>query len=177
MEHKEYKLDVTSGNCDQSPETCTVLIDLETAKKVLRLARAIKREGLLKASMFHGSEWFDGDGEDVATDIPQLTVYESHVICEAVLKHLDVRVSTSRLAIEQIAKDFGLDLEMDTPLPDGDYELVEGGAWLSVKGFSVRVLATDEGVVADIYARGDEMSESIAGTWAHDNDLLTEQQK
>jgi hypothetical protein len=176
MEHKEYKLDTTSGECDRPPETCTVLIDLELAKKILRLAGTIKRDGLLKASMFHGCEWVDGNGEDVSTDIDQLTVYESHVICEAALKHLDVRVSTCSLGIEQIAKDFGLDLAMDTPLPDGDYELVEGAAWLGIKGFSVRVQATDEGVVADIFARGDEMSESIAGTWAHDNDLLAEEQ-
>lgn len=173
MEYKEYKLDVTSVDCDQAPETCTVLIDQEMAKKVLRLVRTIENEGLLKASMFHGSEWVDGDGEDVSTDIPQLTIYESHVICEAVLKHLDVRVSSCSLSIEQITKDFGLEPEMDTPLVDGNYELTDGAAWLGVKGFSVRIRGTDEGVVADIYARGAEMSESIAGTWAHDNDALT----
>lgn len=36
-------------------------------------------------------------------------------------------------------------------LIDDDYILTEGAAWLDVKGFSVRIHSTDEGVVVDIY--------------------------
>lgn len=36
-------------------------------------------------------------------------------------------------------------------LIDDDYTLVEGAAWLDVKGFWIRIHSTDEGVVVDIY--------------------------
>lgn len=60
-------------------------------------------------------------------------------------------------------------------LVDGDYELTEGRAWLGVGKFSIRVAQTDEGVVVDIYQRGMEDQSSIAGTWAHVNDLAEEE--
>lgn len=63
------------------------------------------------------------------------------------------------------------DTETIQKLADGDYELSEGRAWLGVGQFSIRVAQTDEGVVVDIYQRGREDQSSIAGTWAHVNDL------
>lgn len=61
--------------------------------------------------------------------------------------------------------------DADTPMPDGDYVLTEGAAWVSAKGFSIRIIETDEGVVVDIYKRGEEMDSAIASTYAFDQEL------
>jgi hypothetical protein len=57
-------------------------------------------------------------------------------------------------------------------LKDDDYTLEEGAAWFTVKGFSIRILSTDEGVVVDIYELGNEW-EPLASTYAHDSDIAT----
>ena len=41
-------------------------------------------------------------------------------------------------------------------LVDGDYELGDGAAWFSSKGFSVRIRTTDDGISVDIYRDGHE---------------------
>jgi hypothetical protein len=51
-------------------------------------------------------------------------------------------------------------------LQDGDYELVDGCAWFTVKNLSIRINATDEGVAVDIYPINQESADAIAGTWA-----------
>lgn len=56
-------------------------------------------------------------------------------------------------------------------LPDGDYVLVEGSAWFTVKNASVRIHATDEGVCVDIFRLDDEMSEAVGSTWVLDSQL------
>ena len=55
-------------------------------------------------------------------------------------------------------------------LHDKDYTLVDEGMWLTVKGFSIRIHATDEGVVVDIYANGREDEDVLATTYAFDNE-------
>lgn len=60
--------------------------------------------------------------------------------------------------------------ETKTSLPDGDYILAEGAAWLELKNFSIRVAKTDEGVVVDVFRKGAEMEESIASTYAYDSE-------
>jgi hypothetical protein len=51
---------------------------------------------------------------------------------------------------------------------DTDYELNEDfkSCWITVNNISVYVCKTDEGVVVDLFPRGREAEESIAGTWA-----------
>ena len=56
-------------------------------------------------------------------------------------------------------------------LHDKDYTLVDEGMWVTVKGFSIRIHTTDEGVVVDIYANGRENEDAIAATHAFDNEL------
>lgn len=59
----------------------------------------------------------------------------------------------------------------DEKLPDGDYEIAQGGVWLGSKKFSIRVVENEEGVVMDCYSRGKEGDSSpVASTWAHNND-------
>lgn len=52
-----------------------------------------------------------------------------------------------------------------------DYVLGGDSAWISVKGFSVLVKKTDEGVVCDIYARDRENDPCIASTYAFDHEI------
>jgi len=65
-------------------------------------------------------------------------------------------------------------------LNDDDYQLVEGGACFDVKGFSIRLHATDEGVVADIFdtkvlAAGDADAALMSSTYAFDAELESNQ--
>ena len=46
--------------------------------------------------------------------------------------------------------------------------------WISVKGFSVYIRPTDEGVVVDIYKKGTEDDDAIAGAYAFDQELTEE---
>lgn len=59
-------------------------------------------------------------------------------------------------------------------LKDGDYKLLEGAGWFEVKGFAIRICATDEGVVVDICQNGKEYNEALASCCALDNDLETD---
>jgi hypothetical protein len=52
-----------------------------------------------------------------------------------------------------------------------DYVLGGDSAWISVKGFSVLLKKTDEGVVCDIYPLNDEDSPCIASTYAFDGEV------
>lgn len=52
---------------------------------------------------------------------------------------------------------------MFNPIPDGDYTLEDGAAWLTVNGFSVRINANDGGVVCDVYKLGAEYEDAIIG--------------
>jgi hypothetical protein len=61
-----------------------------------------------------------------------------------------------------------------TELKDSDYVLTEGAGWFAVKGFAIRIFATDEGVAVDIYKDGSEMESAITSTYAFDTDLLDE---
>ena len=58
-------------------------------------------------------------------------------------------------------------------LKDDDYTLEEGAAWFTVKGFAIRILSTDEGVVVDIWKDGGEMDSPIASTYAFDQEIST----
>ena len=63
---------------------------------------------------------------------------------------------------------------MVTKIDDGDYELTDGCAWLSAKGFAIRIHTTDEGVVVDIYKEvgpDKPYDEPIASAYAFDSEL------
>ena len=47
----------------------------------------------------------------------------------------------------------------------------DNSIWLTVKGFSVRVLSTAEGVLVNIWPIGKEDGESIASTYVFDNEI------
>lgn len=47
-------------------------------------------------------------------------------------------------------------------LPDADYVLTEGAAWIEVKGVAIRIFTTDEGVALMVYESGKEFDDPIA---------------
>jgi len=59
-------------------------------------------------------------------------------------------------------------------LKDEDHFLEEGSGWFSVKDFSIRIAATDEGVVVDIFKEGQENRGAVAATYAFDADVNEE---
>ncbi len=56
----------------------------------------------------------------------------------------------------------------DKELDDDDYVLTDQKAWFTVKGFAVRIHATDEGVAVDIYQDGKEMNGHISSAYGLD---------
>ena len=56
-------------------------------------------------------------------------------------------------------------------LKDGDYELVDGAAWLAARGFAVRIFSTDNGINVSIYKNGAEDEGPITATFAADSEL------
>lgn len=62
-------------------------------------------------------------------------------------------------------------------LSDADYTLVDGSAWFSLGGFSIRIHTTDEGVISDIFADGKEDQEALASTYAFFQDLPKNQEE
>lgn len=54
---------------------------------------------------------------------------------------------------------------------DGDYELVDGAAWLAVRGFAVRIFSRENGIDVFIYKNGAEDEGPIASTFAADSEL------
>lgn len=52
-----------------------------------------------------------------------------------------------------------------------DFVLKHDSAWVTVKGFSVYLKQTDEGVAVDIYPKGEEDGEAIASTYAFDSEV------
>ena len=57
---------------------------------------------------------------------------------------------------------------MSNELHGKDYTLLDKNKWVTVKGFSVRIHVTDEGVVVDIFEKGREDEGPITSTYAFD---------
>jgi hypothetical protein len=49
-----------------------------------------------------------------------------------------------------------------TELPEGDYTLTGGSAWITVGKFSVWLRKTDDGVLVEIYEAGAECDDAFA---------------
>lgn len=60
--------------------------------------------------------------------------------------------------------------EGDLRVDGCDYELVGESTWITVKNLSVYVKKTDEGVVVDIFNKGEEADEPLASTYAFFNE-------
>jgi hypothetical protein len=52
-----------------------------------------------------------------------------------------------------------------------EYVLVDKSVWITVKGFSVYLTKTEEGMIVDVYAKNKENDECIASTYALDWEL------
>lgn len=63
-------------------------------------------------------------------------------------------------------------------LAHGDYELTDGSGWFDVKGFTVYIHSTDEGVIVDVFdakeLREGDIDAVVASCYAFDTDLAQE---
>ena len=60
---------------------------------------------------------------------------------------------------------------VDVPLKFDDYTLVDGAAWFSVGGFSIKIHADNERVAVDIYQNGMEMDPAFDSAYAYFSEL------
>jgi hypothetical protein len=63
-----------------------------------------------------------------------------------------------------------------THLIDGDHKMDDDGSvWIDVRGFTVHILTTDEGIVVDVFNRSELADRCyvspIASTYAYDHEL------
>jgi hypothetical protein len=63
-----------------------------------------------------------------------------------------------------------------THLIDGDHKMDDDGSvWIDVRGFTVHILTTDEGIVVDVFNRSELADRCyvspIASTYAYDDEL------
>ena len=61
-------------------------------------------------------------------------------------------------------------------LTDGEYKTADKCyIWIDVRGFSVRLLTTDEGIIVDVFnaeeLRAEPHAEALASTYAFDHEL------
>jgi hypothetical protein len=62
-------------------------------------------------------------------------------------------------------------LDLPFQLEDRDYDLVDGGAWFSLSGFSIRIYQREDGVFVKIYAKGHEAENCLVTCHVTENDL------
>ena len=68
----------------------------------------------------------------------------------------------------------------DVLLKDGDYTLIDGSAWFSVKNISIRIFEMNGGVEVAIYALHEEMADPLAtasASFDEANAVIEETQK
>jgi hypothetical protein len=63
-----------------------------------------------------------------------------------------------------------------TPITDGDYKADDTCAvWIDVRGFTVYLHTTDEGIIVDVFnakhLRDEPYTEAVASTYAFDHEL------
>ncbi len=68
-----------------------------------------------------------------------------------------------------------------TKLDDRDYVLTENAGWFELKGFAIRIYATDDGVVVDIFDDAELNTEPfinpIASAYAYSHELSSFEEK
>jgi hypothetical protein len=79
------------------------------------------------------------------------------------------KISEIAMLIDQFAGE-----QVDLDLPDADYRLIDGKAWLTVKNIAIRIHETDEGVIVDLYPNGYETNNPLTSTIAFFTDAENE---
>ena len=59
---------------------------------------------------------------------------------------------------------------VNVDLKDGDYTLVDGNAWFTIKKFSVRISSTDDGMKVGIWVKGKELEAQLNDAYAFDHE-------
>ncbi|ABM96888.1 hypothetical protein Mpe_B0109 (plasmid) [Methylibium petroleiphilum PM1] len=136
--NKDYKVEAKGGGeCDITPRVVVFSIDLETAKKIVKLA------ALAEANDLHRIESFDyraqflqfdpeaepeevervGDENEIRTECDLLAVGKKDFTFSAYIKHTDIEIRSEGCSIADLMAHFGLqagtgitDAQLDTHL-------------------------------------------------------------
>lgn len=88
--------------------------------------------------------------------------------------------------LTEVALEDGVDMDVVDEDPEpavgklayGDYELTDGSGWFDVKGFTVYIHSTHEGVIVDVFdakeLREGDIDAVVASCYAFDTDLAQE---
>lgn len=69
-----------------------------------------------------------------------------------------------------------MNIQALTPISDGDYKAPDNCAvWIDVRGFTVYLHTTDEGIIVDVFnaeqLRKEPFTDALASTYAFDHEL------
>ena len=95
--------------CDSRPDKATIDIDERFAKRILRLAREVKRLGVYKISEFNYTPDFHETGfkkPSWTLDCVILEVSDDHFHWSALIKHTDIEVLTNAIYIKDLERKF-----------------------------------------------------------------------
>lgn len=109
----------------------------------------------------------DGETDWIASGLHYVNRMDyvlTEVALEDGIEHIDVVDEDSEPAAGKLAH--------------GDYELTDGSGWFDVKGFTVYIRTTGEGVIVDIFdakeLREGDIDAVVASCYAFDTDLAVE---
>ena len=102
---------VTTSNeyVDSRPDKATIDIDERLAKRILRLARQVKRLGVYKISEFDYTPDYLETGvknPDWHVDCVILEVSDDHFHWSALIKHTNIELLTQAIYIKELLKKF-----------------------------------------------------------------------
>lgn len=164
MDSKSYQLHARhAGEPKVKIVIATAMIDKALAAKIIELAQMVLDQKLVTATALSTVvSWADKDGNVLNTQVDKMVVSADAVHFETV-SHDGFNCSTTCIELMTLMSDFGLRLQAsDLELPDGDYELTDGAAWLGTPNFSVRIRdLAHKGIVVDVYTRGKEGDDSL----------------
>jgi len=103
--------EVTTGHefCDSRPDKATVTIDERFAKRILRLAKLVKRLGVYQITEFNYTPDFYETGVKEpgwTLDCVILEVSDDHFHWSALIKHTSIEVLTTAIYIKDLLKKF-----------------------------------------------------------------------
>lgn len=133
---KRYSVEVTSGECHNSPTVEKVSIDKETAKTIRHLAVLCLQNDLQRVEKFDYRARFyqfdpdtdpedaedAGEGNEVRTECDFMVVQKRVFYFRSYVKHTDVRVSCTDLDLNELMQHFGL----PTVAKEDDWERANG---------------------------------------------------
>lgn len=159
--NKEYKVEAKGGGeCDITPRVVVFSIDLETAKKIAKLAALAEANGLHRIESFdYRAKFlqFDPEAEPeeaerlgnenvVRTECDLLAVGRKEFNFRGYIKHTDIEICSGRCSIEELMAHFGL--QAGAPVTDAQLDphldaILRGGG-SALKHYSMAAKSKDD---------------------------------